>query len=140
VNTRFSVALHVLTLLAANRADALTSDYIAGSVQTNPVVIRRIFSVLREHGLVAAIQGPGGGFVLNVDPSKLTLRQVYEAVAERDVIAVHADPNPRCPVGRNISGLLDDVITDAQEAMLRSLAATTVATLARRVERCEKAG
>jgi Rrf2 family protein len=139
VNTKFAVALHVLTLLADNRGSAVTSEFIAGSVQTNAVVIRRILSLLREQRLVEAIQGPGGGFVLARDPAKLTLREVYEAVAERDVIGVHSDANPRCPVGRNIGTVLEDVVTKAQEAMLRSLAESTIASLARRVAKCEKA-
>ena len=138
-NTRFAVALHILTLLAVSEGEALTSDYIAGSVQTNPVVIRRILGVLREAGLVTAAQGPRGGFTLAVSPSSLTLREVFEAVEERSMFAIHAEANPRCPVGRNIGSMLNDVTAEAEEAMLRQLARTTVATLSRRVAKCEKA-
>jgi Rrf2 family protein len=140
MNTRFAVAVHVLTLLAVFREEALTSELIAGSVQTNAVVIRRILGKLREAGLVSALQGPGGGFVLALEPAALTLRQVYEAMADRTVIPVHGDANPKCPVGRNIAGLLDGVIANAETAMLRSLDEISIATLARRIAKCEKAG
>jgi Rrf2 family protein len=139
VNTRFAVAVHVLTLLAKSGGQASTSDYIASSVQTNPVVVRRILGRLREAGFVSAVPGPGGGFVLAVEPRSLTLRQVYEAVAERGLIAVHEDANPRCPVGRNIGRLLEEVAGEAEEALRESLSGTTIETLVRRVARREKA-
>jgi Rrf2 family protein len=138
-NTRFAVAVHVLTLLAMNR-EALTSDYIAGSVQTNAVVVRRILGALRSAGIVSAVTGPGGGFLLATDARHLTLRQVYEAVEERPAIAIHSDTNPLCPVGRNIEALLERVSEKAEEAMLTKLAETTIARISSQVDRCEKAG
>jgi Rrf2 family protein len=132
-NTRFAAAVHVLTLLALNKAP-LTSDYIAGSVCTNAVVVRRLLGRLREAGLVSAVQGAGGGFALAVDPRSLTLRMVYEAVDEREMIAIHSDPNPRCPVGRNIGDVLHEVTSRAERAMLDALSSTTVAQLTRRVK------
>lgn len=137
-NTRFAVALHILTLLAVKRDEALTSDYIAGSVQTNAVVIRRLLSKLREAGLVRAVQGPGGGFTLAVDARELTLRDVYEAVEERGLLLVHAEGNPRCPVGRNIGAMLEQVTVDAEKAMLASLAERTIASLVRKVNLLER--
>ena len=137
-NTRFAVAVHVLTLLALEKR-ALTSDYIAGSVQTNPVVVRRILGALRDAGLVSAIPGPGGGFELAVEPRHLTLRQVYEAFEERGVIPIHSDTNAKCPVGRNIETLLEQVTDRAEEAMLASLGESTLARLVAQVQRCERA-
>jgi len=131
-NTRFAAALHVLTLLALNKA-ALTSDFIAGSICTNAVVVRRLLGRLREAGLVSAVQGAGGGFTLAVDPREVTLRMVYEALDEQEMIAIHSDTNPRCPVGRNIGDVLHDVTSRAEKAMLDSLSSTTVAQLARSV-------
>lgn len=131
-NTRFAAAVHVLTLLALNK-EALTSDFIAGSICTNPVVVRRLLGRLRESGLVSAVQGAGGGFTLAVDPRGLTLRMVYEALDEQEMIAIHSDTNPRCPVGRNIGDVLQEVTSRAEKAMLDSLSSTTVAQLMRSV-------
>lgn len=138
-STRFSVAVHILTLLAM-QDEPVTSDYVAGSVQTNAVVVRRILSALREAGLVRAVSGPGGGFVLAGKANAVTLREVYEAVAERSLIAIHSETNPKCPVGRNIEGILEQVTGEAEEAMLRKLADTTLSRLVSRVARCERAG
>lgn len=139
MNTRFTVASHILTLLALFRGQALTSEFIAGSVQTNPVVIRRLLGRLREAGFVNAVQGPGGGFELTADPSALTLLDVYQAVAEHGPIAKHPGGSVRCPVGRNIGALLDAVTGEAEKAMFASLRTTTIAALARRIARREKA-
>ncbi len=138
-NTRFAVGLHILTLLAVKRGEALTSEYIAGSVQTNPVVIRRLLGVLREKGLVRAVQGARGGFLLAEDAGEITLREVYEAIDERSLIAIHAEGNPECPVGRNIGAMLEQVTAEAENAMLASLGERTIASLARKVNRLEKA-
>jgi Rrf2 family protein len=139
-NTRFAVALHILTLLAVKRDEALTSEFIAGSVQTNAVVIRRLLSRLREAGLVRAVQGPGGGFTLAGDANDVTLRDIYEAVEEAGVLLVHAEANAKCPVGRNVGTILGQVMEDAEKAMLASLAERSLASLARKVNRLEKAG
>ncbi|MBV9496028.1 MAG: Rrf2 family transcriptional regulator, partial [Acidobacteria bacterium] len=45
-SSRFATAVHILTLLAGENEEPLTSDYIAGSVNTNPVVIRRLLGIL----------------------------------------------------------------------------------------------
>ena len=133
-STRFAVAVHVLTLLAL-QDEALTSEYIAGSVSTNPVVVRRILGALKQAGLVTAAQGPRGGFTLAVAAREIDLRAVYEAVEERNVIAIHSNPNPQCPVGRTIENILDGVTTHAEEAMLRDLSATSLAKLVGQVQR-----
>jgi DNA-binding IscR family transcriptional regulator len=75
-STRFTVALHVLTLLASTPGEALTSEYIAGSVNTNPVVARRLLGTLRKVGIVSSQPGNGGGWELAKNPAKLTLRDV----------------------------------------------------------------
>jgi Rrf2 family protein len=138
-NTRFSVAVHVLALLALEQR-ALTSDYVAGSVQTNAVVVRRILGSLREAGIVTAVPGPGGGFLLVADPRSLTLRAIYEAVEERSPIVVHGETNRLCPVGRNIQNVLENVTANAEQAMLASLADTHLSKIVGQIRRCERTG
>lgn len=133
-STKFAVAVHILTLLAMQRDDALTSEYIAGSVSTNPVVVRRLLGLLREAGLVTAIPGPGGGFQLAAEPESITLRRIYEIVEARDLIAIHEGPNPKCPVGRHIASSLVHVTEKAEAAMLESLGATTVGKMLSDIE------
>lgn len=121
-NTRYAVAIHVLTLLAYAGPEALTSEYIAGSVNTNPVVIRRILAGLREAGLVRSQGGPGGGWQLLRAPEAVSLLDVLRAVDTDAAFPLHATPpNPACPVGRSIQALLTDHFRTAQAALEREL-------------------
>ena len=128
VNSRFTVAIHVLCLLASLPGQALTSEYIAGSVNTNPVLIRRILGVLREAGLVTSQPGVAGGWQLAAKPSEITLGQIYQLIRPGTVFALHNQkPNPRCPIGKNVQQGLSEHYRKAQAAMEEELARSTIA-------------
>jgi DNA-binding IscR family transcriptional regulator len=136
-SSRFTVAIHILTLLAhaGGGGEVLTSEYMAGSVNTNPVVIRRLLARLRAASLVRSRSGPGGGWELLVAPRSITLRDVFRAVEPEDLFPLHAStPNPRCPVGRTIQAALGTRYADARLAVERNLERTTVADLLEEVE------
>lgn len=134
INSRFTVALHVLCLLAYEPAEPLTSAYIAGSVNTNPVVIRRILAVLRRAGLVTSRPGVAGGWELAAKPSAITLAHVYRLLGPGTVFAMHSKrPNPRCRVGKGIQRGLLTHYREAQTALEDALAARTVADVLREV-------
>jgi len=129
-SSRYTVAIHILTLLAYAGPESRTSEYLAGSVNTNPVVIRRLLAGLRAAGLVSSQGGPGGGWQLLKDPARITLRDVLAAVDGGSVFPLHSsDPNPRCPIGRSIQSLLAGPFRSAQEAMEQDLDRTTIAAL-----------
>jgi len=126
-NTRYTVAIHILTLLAYCGPEPLTSEFIAGSVNTNPVVIRRILASLRTAGLVRSQGGPGGGWQLLKDPDHISLRDVLVALEEAPLFPLHsADPNILCPVGKAIQSLLTGHFRAAQEALEKDLDRTTI--------------
>ncbi|HNU50209.1 MAG TPA: Rrf2 family transcriptional regulator [Verrucomicrobiota bacterium] len=128
VNCRFTVAIHVLCLLAAQHPHALTSEFIAGSVNTNPVVIRRILGLLRKAGLVKSQPGVSGGWELLAKPDSMTLGGVYQIIRPGTVFAMHRQqPNVLCPVGRNIQRGLGAHYQKAQAAMEAELDRTTIA-------------
>ena len=93
-SSRFVVATHCLTLLAYGDGEAMTSDYIAGSVNTNPVVVRRILGMLAKAGLVTTHEGAGGGVRLAKSANDIDLRTVFAAVEPDELFAPHPqDPN-----------------------------------------------
>jgi Rrf2 family protein len=140
LSTRFTIALHILTLLASNREEALTSEYIAGSVNTNPVVVRRLLGLLRRGGFVSSQPGKGGGWVLTLAPDSISLLDVRRAVNEGSPFAMHNQPpNPACPVGRNIQAALTGVYSQAERAMEAELARTSVEKLLRSVKARQRA-
>ncbi len=134
LSTRFTVALHILTLLASSGEGPLTSEYIAGSVNTNPVIVRRLLGLLRVKGFVTSQAGNGGGWRLVKNPDSITLLDVRKAVNEGSPFSMHTkQPNPACPVGRNIQAALSGLYSHAERAMEAELAQTTIEYLVRSV-------
>ncbi|WP_026411299.1 Rrf2 family transcriptional regulator [Actinomadura oligospora] len=135
-NSRMTVATHTLTwmaLVCPRRPEGIvTSDQIAASVNTNPVVIRRILGGLRDAGLVVSRRGQGAGWTLARAPEAITLKDVYLAVEPDPLIAPHpATPNQECPVGRGIPPVLRKAYDRAEESMKDELATVTVADVLR---------
>ncbi|WCN37547.1 Rrf2 family transcriptional regulator [Aneurinibacillus uraniidurans] len=129
INSRFAVAIHILSLIAASPGKPVTSDYIAGSVNTNPVVIRRISGMLKKAGLLQTHAGVAGA-ILTKEITDISLLDVYRAVqVQDDLFAIHENPNPNCPVGRNIQAALEDAFGNAQKAMENELASKSVADI-----------
>jgi Rrf2 family protein len=134
-STRFTVALHILTLLASNPGAALTSEYIAGSVNTNPVVVRRLLGTLRKVGIVSSQPGNGGGWELARDAAKVTLRDVRRAMNEGSPFSMHnRPPNILCPIGRNIQQALGRIYEQAERVMEEDLSQTTILSLLQSVQ------
>ncbi len=125
-NTRFYIAVHVLVLLAMYPEERLTSEGIAVSVGTNPVIIRRIMGQLRKAGLVTSKIGAGGGCDLARPPEKIPLSEVYRAV-EGAVMEPHTNPNRGCPVGRQIHEAMKDIACAVETNIDKALHKATIA-------------
>ena len=135
ISTRFSMAVHTLLVIGYFAPEQrATSTIIAKSVNANPVVIRRMLGQLNDAGLVEVEMGLGGA-TLARDAEQITLLDVYRAVesSEEHLFNFHEDPNPACPVGRNIHAALDGELDAAQAALENRLAQTTLADLLDRV-------
>ena len=128
-NELFAVSVHILTLLAAYPDSPLTSDAIATSVDTHPVVIRRTMSHLRRHGLVESRPGTNGGWRLMKPAESISLCEVYHAVSHDNVLSMHSHPNLICRVGGNIQVPLQKVFGQAQNAMEAELDRFTVSDI-----------
>ncbi|MCJ1661090.1 Rrf2 family transcriptional regulator [Staphylococcus sp. NRL 16/872] len=119
ISSRFTVAVHILSLVKIENNQTLTSAYIANSVNTNSVVIRRLISKLKQADLIETHQGSGGIQLLK-PLSDITLLDVYKAVEvveEGELFQIHEDTNINCVVGANIQSVLEIVLLRAQDAM-----------------------
>lgn len=138
-SSRFAFAVHVLALLAQQEGAPLSSEIIAGSVNTNPALIRRLLTMLANAGLTTSQLGAGGGALLARESASISLLEVYRAVDDAQLFAMHREePNPACMVGRHIQQTLRGVIDDAQRAMEASLAARTLADVVDDIFRNER--
>ena len=125
-SSRFVVAVHVMSLLAHyGKNGPVCSAVIAKSVDTNPVVIRRLMSQLEGFGLVQSTSGRAGGFVLAKPALDINLAEIYQAVEDEQVFRVHRNSeNPECEMARAIFKSLMPRLADASKAMSIALAQT----------------
>jgi Rrf2 family protein len=136
-NSRFAVAVHVLTLMAWSDDEPLKSEQVAESVNTNPVVIRRMLCELAEAGLVVSQTGSLGGSRLAHEPTETTLLDVYQALECRGVFSLHRQPPSReCPVGVNIETVLGEVLQEVDSAVEQVLAKITISDVVQRLKPC----
>lgn len=134
-NSRFSIAVHVLTMLAQSGDERLKSDCIAASVNTNPVVIRRLLCGLQEANLVASHTGASGGTALTRAPERIKLSEIYNAVASGDVFSLHPNqPNQDCPVGKNIEAILCGLQKEIDKSIEEKLAQYTLQDVIEKIE------
>ena len=136
ITSRFTVAVHTLLVIYRFWGQTkTTSEFIAASVNVNPVVIRRTLLSLKAAGIVDVKAGSGGASIIK-DLNDITLYDVYRAVdsVDGDLFHFHENPNPTCPVGKNIHSVLDGHLSDAQKAMEDSLKSVTLAGLAAQLD------
>ena len=135
---RFAVAVHIMALLCMSE-QALSSSYIAGSVNTNASMIRRILAMLGKAGLTSSSMGSTGGTVLARPASKVSLLEIYRAVDEPGILALHSSaPNPACEVGRGITAVLEAIVGRAEQAMESEIAAVTVQDVVQALRRTKR--
>jgi DNA-binding IscR family transcriptional regulator len=127
-NGRFAIALHILTLLDKAKGELLSSDYLAGSININPVLVRKELGNLRKHGFVQSKEGKSGGSTLALASQKITLGAVYESVKQVSLLGNQKNtPNPKCPVGKDINKHLDNLYNDTELVLIKQLNQQTLA-------------
>lgn len=129
ISSRFTIAVHVLICIETFKNDyKVTSDFLASSVNVNPVVIRRLLQQLKKAGIINVKRGSGGADIKK-RLDEITLLDVYnavECVEEGRLFHFHESPNERCPVGKNIHALLDVRLEEIQKAMERKMRSVSI--------------
>lgn len=121
-NTRFATAIHIMTLLAKSPQDWLSSEWIAGSININPVIVRKEISVLREGGLIVSKQGKEGGSQLSKNAESISISEIYSVVKNTDVLGKkNQNPNPACSVGKEINNHLNNLFIETDELVMKFL-------------------
>ena len=128
-NSRIASAVQILCVIAY-KGENTTSQTIANSLRTNPVVVRRLLKNLEQAGLVELKPGKDGGVQLVRAPKQITLEQVYKAVeSDQDIFALRRGGNPKCPVNKSMRRLLTPIFTSANQAVSAVLGKTTIDSL-----------
>ena len=117
ISSRFTMAIHMFACIDTFSDQKMTSDFMAASIGTNPVIVRKILQQLKAAGLIEVARGTGG----------VTITRPLEQITFLDVFHFHENPNQKCPVGKNIHHVLDKRLLEVQKAMEEKLSEMTLA-------------
>ena len=129
ISSRFTMAIHMFACIDTFSDRKMTSDFMAASIGTNPVIIRKILQQLKAAGLIEVARGTGG-VTITKPLDEITFLDIYRAVEcapDEELFHFHENPNKNCPVGKNIHNVLDNRLLEVQKAMEEKLAGMTLA-------------
>ena len=131
ISSRFTMAIHMFACIDTFSDRKMTSDFMAASIGTNPVIVRKILQQLKAAGLIEVARGPGGVKITR-PLEQITFLDVYKAVEcapDEELFHFHENPNPQCPVGRNVHNIMDSKLDTIQSAMENELSKITLSQL-----------
>lgn len=138
INTQFSISVHVLAALA-HYETPFTSETLAGSVNANPVFVKRILGKLSKANLVKTTVGKSGGYNLARSSNSISLFDIYSAINPPEVFGIHSYEKKKwCVVSSNIKEVMDDVLVDTQKAIKNDLKETTLADVVSKIRNKSK--
>lgn len=127
MNGRFQIAVHILTLLHSAADESLSSEYMAGSININPALVRKELSNLRKAGLVQSKEGNMGGYTLSKPARQISIADVYKAVEQAPLLGkARNTPNPACPIGQQINKHMDALNTQLMHLIIDRLGQQTL--------------
>ena len=129
-SSRLPIAVHILlAIVEFEGKEKTTSTFLAGSVNVNPVIIRNTLGQLKAAGFVTVKAGEGGASLAK-EPKDITLMDIFDAVEKEEALFhFHENPNPECPVGKNVHAVLDNKLFAIQEAMREKMKSITLQDL-----------
>ena len=124
ISSRFTIAIHIFACIAIFKEEyKITSKFLAGSINVNPVIIRQILLMLKSGGLINSKQGSSKIEIVK-NPENITLLDIFnavESIENKKLFSFHENPSSDCPVGRNIHNILDDKLTAIQASLEKKL-------------------
>lgn len=140
ISSRFTIAIHIFACIDTFQKDRkVTSDFIASSVNVNPVIIRKILSSLKKSGLIHVQRGTGGGTEIAKPLDQINLNDIFQSVECIDdgiLFHFHENPNMNCPVGKNIHNILDDKLLQIQKVLEAEMSSITLKDIIDDARRC----
>lgn len=134
-NTRFATTIHILTLMAHLPDEWLQSDFIASSIQINPVIVRKELGILQEAGVVESRKGKNGGSKLRFDSKEILLKDIYLLVKNEEILGKkNKNPNPECVIGKKINQQLESLFFETDQLVSEFLRNKTLAEFVHQFE------
>ncbi len=120
-NLRFATVLHILVLAEKFQDQIITSEFIAGSINVNPVVVRREIKFLREAGLIHSKKGKDGGCFLAKNSNEIRLGEVYKIITHEQTFGKKNQTNPACPIGKQMNEHLEELFFQTENELINQL-------------------
>jgi Rrf2 family protein len=142
LNSEFNIAVHSLVFLAHLPTHMASSDLLARNVCTNPVRIRKVMNLLKKNGLVHVQKGTGGGYILNCEPEKVTLGQLYRITSAGSLVSPwrSGDPNMDCRIASQIGDVMSQIYAGAESSYEGYLDQITIQDILDRLTADKKEG
>ena len=138
ISSKFTIGVHLLAVIDyLGESEKVTSSVLAGSISVNPVIVRNVMGNLKEAGLISISQGKSG-ISLTKTPGQITFYDVYKAVDsvnEDGLFHFHENPNPECPIGRNIHKAMDSKLERVLMCMEEEMRKITLADVMTDIQR-----
>ena len=138
ISSRFTMAIHMFVCIDTFSDQKMTSDFMAASIGTNPVIVRKLLQQLKAAGLIEVARGKGG-VTITKPLDQITFLDIYRAVEctpDESLFHFHENPNQKCPVGKNIHHILDNRLFEVQKAMEEKLSQMTLADVKEDIALC----
>lgn len=133
ISSKFTIGVHLLAVIDyLGDSEKVTSNILAGSIGVNPVIVRNVMGSLKEAGIINISQGKSG-ISLAKSLDEITFYDIYKAVDcvnDEGIFHFHENPNPECPIGRNIHKAMDGKLEQIQKCMEDEMRGITVADVA----------
>lgn len=137
VDTRFSVSVHIMVILAYHEDELMNSEALALDLKTNPTFIRKLVSRLVDAELIKSYRGKGGGIKIARSPSNISLEEIYIAsTEEKPLVSTHKKPVTKsCPVSCSMSDILCNIVEGIETCTKTYLSKMYVSDLVKKVSR-----
>ncbi|WP_424766570.1 RrF2 family transcriptional regulator [Paenibacillus sp. sgz302251] len=138
MNSEFTIAVHSLVYLAYLPDRMASSEMIAENVGTHSARVRKVMSGLRRSGYVDTREGSGGGYRLTIDPSVVTLADIYRVMAQGSLIPSWCSGNPDmdCVVGSNMNQVMFGIFCTAEKQLENHFSAITIQDVLKQIHDC----
>jgi Rrf2 family protein len=135
VNSEFTIAVHSLVFLAHRSDNMATSEQIACNVATHSARIRKVMGFLRKAGYVRTKEGIGGGFILECDPDKVTLAEIYRLTSQGSLKPnwCSGDQSQSCMIASKMEKVMDSIFGDAEKQMESYFEQHTIGSVLRQI-------
>jgi Rrf2 family protein len=126
VSEAANLGLHALAVIAAGPETIARTREIASRLKASAAHLAKVMVALEHAGLVAGTRGPAGGYRLTRPASRISLRQIYEAIegpmqARACLCGEPVCEAGGCPLSRYFGKLNRDVIRTLGRARLTDL-------------------